>query len=104
MSWLVRLCAGLGPVAAVSVLFFLRLARTTARPLPAYDRTPPTATVLGPRSRDETESVEVAYEDDGGVRRTAGLADLVHHSGIGRFAPGTRWQVSAFRAPGRGCC
>lgn len=99
MTGEVWLVTGVAVVVVASLVFFIWLARIRSRPLPALDRTPRSATVRHISTVDESEVVWVEYDLDG-VRRTAGLADLIHHSWIDRFEPGTTWQIYAFRDAG----
>lgn len=91
-------------VGAVSVLLVIpasvRMARATRGPLPALDRTPRTARViLHADDADGGQTILVEYRDTGGEGHDAQLAELIHESWEDRFAPGSRWQVYAFRDP-----
>lgn len=70
----------------------------TRGPLPALDRTPRTARVLfNSDDADGGQSITVRYRGVDGDKHDAELADLIDDSWRDRFAPGTTWQVYAFR-------
>ncbi|MBA0051374.1 hypothetical protein E0L36_10880 [Streptomyces sp. AJS327] len=101
MSWEIWAYLLLGAILSSTLATVVRLRRATAKPLPALDRTPRTATVTHLDDGDGTGTPVVwcAYHDAEGNRRTAGLADLVEESWRDRFTPGSRWEVHAFREP-----
>lgn len=98
LMWIV---IGVGAAsAAAAIPAFVRMFRATRGPLPALDRTPRTARViLRADDADGGQTILVEYRGADGEACEAQLADVIHESSEGRFAPGTRWQVYAFRDP-----
>lgn len=98
LMWIV---IGIGAVgAAATALGLSRMLRAARGPLPALDRTPRTArVVLRSDDADGGQTILVEYRDDHGQGHDAQLADIIHESSEARFAPGSNWQVYAFRDP-----
>ncbi|WP_097865913.1 hypothetical protein [Streptomyces sp. rh34] len=91
----------LGALAAVLMIWmFVTLWRATRGPLPALDRTPRKATVVLSADDSDGHTILLRYRGVDGARHTAQLADYPHGSWVDAIAPGTAWQVYAFRDPG----
>ncbi|WP_449276725.1 hypothetical protein [Leucobacter sp. GX24907] len=92
---------GVGALCLVLMIpTFVRMVRETRGPLPALDRTPRTARVtLRADDADGGQTILLEYRDADRGAHDAQLADVIHESWEYRFAPGTRWQVYAFRDP-----
>lgn len=92
---------GIGAVCVLVIMpTSVRMFRATRGPLPALDRTPRTGRVI--LCADDPEggqTILVEYRGDHGEGHDAQLADVIDESWEGRFAPGTRWEVYAFRDP-----
>jgi len=71
----------------------------TRRPLPALDRTARTATVVLNASDGESRTLLLHYIGADGEAYNAQLADYIDDSWDEAFAPGSEWQVYAFRDP-----
>lgn len=72
----------------------------SCRPLPALDRTPRAARVIV--NADDSEGGQILtlrYRGADGAEHDAELADRILDISRDRFAPGTTWQVYAFRDP-----
>jgi len=81
-------------------LSFLGIKLQLDIPLPALDRTPRTAHVtFNTEDSEGTQDISVRYRGADGKRHHAELADVIDDSWVERFAPGTKWQVYAFRDP-----
>ncbi len=90
------LIPGLGAVVFTG-LVFVGMRMQTSGPLPALDRTPREARVIFNEDDDDGQNIEVRYPGVDGKKHDAELADLIDDSWQDRFAPGTTWQVFAFR-------
>lgn len=85
-------------VVVVSAWVIIGVYRRTRGPLPALDRTSRSARVIvNGEDVDGDQILRVEYEGADGAPHEAQLADVVHDSWVQRFAPGTQWQVYAFR-------
>jgi len=83
-----------------TVLTFVGLRMQTSRPLPPLDRTPrPARVMFNVDDADGGQSLTVRYAGADGREHDAELADLIDDSWRDRFAPGSTWQVYAFREP-----
>lgn len=90
----------IGVGALCLVLMIVCMFRATRGPLPALNRTPRTARViLRADDVDGGQTILVEYRDADGEGHDAQLADVIDESWEDSFAPGTRWQVYAFRDP-----
>lgn len=92
---------GVGVLAVcMGVLAPIGMELAAKAPLPALDRMPLTArVVLLTDNADDGQCILVEYRDARGEGHDAQLADLIDDSWEDRFAPGTTWQVYAFRDP-----
>lgn len=90
-----------GAVLTVALLthMFIDLRRSTRGPLPALDRTPRIARVVLNADTDEGHSLLLKYRGVDGHKHSAQLADSPAENWIDKFAPGSTWQVYAFRDP-----
>lgn len=87
---------GVGAMAFTGIAF-VGMRMQTRRPLPALDRTPRDARVTLNEDDEDGQNIEVRYRGVDGERHVAELADLIDDSWQDRFAPGTTWQIYAFR-------
>jgi len=71
----------------------------TRQPLPALDRTARTATVVLKADDAEHRMLLLQYTGADGEAYNAQLADYIDDSWEEAFAPGSEWQVYAFRDP-----
>lgn len=70
----------------------------TRGPLPALDRTPrPARVVINADDAEGGQSLVLRYRGVDGEEYEAELADLIDDTWLDRFAPGSVWQVYAFR-------
>lgn len=84
--------------AAFTAIAGLGMWMLTRGPLPALDRTSRAARVLfNTDDAEGAQSITVQYSGADGDEHEAELADLIDDSWRDRFAPGTTWQVYAFR-------
>lgn len=89
----------LGSVALIAIAG-VGLWMQTRGPLPALDRTPRTARVMfNTDDADGGQSLTLRYRGADGEKHDAELADLIDDTWLDRFAPGSTWQVYAFRDP-----
>lgn len=77
----------------------IELSILTRRPLPALDRTPRTATVVLNVNDGESRTLLLQYIGADGEAYDAQLADYIDDGWEEAFAPGSEWQVYAFRDP-----
>lgn len=102
MTWLV--IAGVAGLVLATVLLLRHAQDAAKRPVPVIDRSVSYTATVHHHELGDIESgsviVMVEYEDADGQTRRAGLADVIHHSWIDRFEPGTQWQVYAYTVPG----
>ena len=90
---------GVGAV-LFTAISFLGIKLQLDIPLPALDRTPRTAHVtFNAEDSEGAQDISVHYQGADGKRHHAELADVIDDSWVERFAPGTKWQVYAFRSP-----
>lgn len=90
------------PLSAVGFIAItgLGIRMQTRAALPALDRTARSAQVMfNTDDADGRQSLSLRYQSADGEEHDAELADLIHDSHRDRFAPGTTWQVYAFRDP-----
>ncbi|GAB3616396.1 hypothetical protein GCM10027416_09530 [Okibacterium endophyticum] len=93
---------GIGIVVLTAVVLTcmsIHLHRATRGPLPALDRTPRTARVILSADDGEGHTILLKYRGVDGCKHSAQLADHPDENWIDRFAPGSTWQVYAFRDP-----
>lgn len=102
-------------ILTVFLILVHRAEGTISKPLPALDRTPRIATMIGsrevPQARiysnsgapDDLRAVEVEYLDDAGTVRRETSADLFAGGELDRFTVGSTWQVYGFEKPHGRC-
>lgn len=86
-------------VAALLIHLVIDVLVLTRKPLPALDRTARTATVVLNASDGEGRTLLLHYIGANGDAHDAQLADYIDDSWEESFAPGSEWQVYAFRDP-----
>ncbi|GAA4672926.1 hypothetical protein [Gordonia humi] len=87
-------------VGAVVFMTIAGLGVRIRRQLPALNLDPRRATVLfNDSDADGRQSIALRYQGVDGEEHDAELADMIDDSWLDRFAPGTIWQVYAFRDP-----
>lgn len=81
-----------------SVLAFLGMRLQLRQPLPTLDKSSRSARVtLNTEDFEGMQTIAVRYTGTDGENHDAELADLIDDSWLDRFAPGSVWQVYAFR-------
>lgn len=86
-------------VAALWIHVVMDILVRTRKPLPALDRTARTATVVLNANDGESRTLLLRYIGANGLACNAQLADYIDDSWEDTFAPGSEWQVYAFRDP-----